>query len=590
MPKLALVVIAFIVALSIYSLAPLGTPSGPYSAYLTIPNPNNEDTFVNISFIFTLSDSASADYISEVYNFSNFVVRIKYRHSYLLKPGEVVDVYVSVTYLNGTFIKYSPERLKLEIRSMEKPFSVTIRPTKIIGKEYYFVYHPLVKSNEAFFILFLIAFLWFTEAIPLAGASLLIPIFAVVFQISTPSTILSKFFSPSVVLIIGGLFIGRALQKHQLDKRLALKIVSKADGNPHFLMLTMMYATAFLSFWISNTASAAVMLPIGLAVVAKVGNGMKRTNYGKVVVLGIAYSATIGGIATLIGTPPNLVAAGILESVLDITFSFVDWIPFGLPFVIIFIPIVYKVLTSVFKPESEFADSIRRLMNESEKELKELGPMDTKQKLVLSIFALTIILWFTEKIPDFIANIIGFYGHGISSSIVALIGVGGLFIFGLLDEEDIQKISWTAALIIGGGLALGEIIIQTGVSDWIAQSLGSLQGIHPLILNFIVGALSLIITMFASNTAAAAILVPIAIPLAIALGMDPLLITITIAIAASLDFALPVGTPPSTLAYSTGMVKMKEMLKVGLILDILSLLLLTLGIVWLWIIMGLVYL
>ena len=589
-PKLALIAIAFIVALSVYALAPPETPSGPYRAKLIIPEPNNSNKFVSITFTLTFSESFSSDYISETYNFSSFVVRIKYRNSYLLKPGEIVDIYVSVTYLNGTFIKYSPESLKIELNHSESDFSVTVRPTKVVGKEYYFVYHPLVKSGEAFFTLFLIAFLWFTEAIPLAGTSLLIPIFAVVFHISTPSAILSKFFSPSVVLIVGGLFIGRALQKHQLDKRLALKIVSKADGNPHILMLTMMYATAFLSFWISNTASAAVMLPIGLAVVAKVGNGIRRTNYGKVVILGIAYSATIGGIATLIGTPPNLVAAGMLESILGITFSFSDWIPFGLPYVIVFIPVVYKILTIVFKPESEFSESIRRLMNESEKELKELGPMTLKQKLVLAIFTGTIVLWFTEKISDFIASVIGFSGHGISSSIVALIGVGALFMLGLLDEEDIQKISWTAALIIGGGLALGEIIIQTGVSDWIAQSLGTLQGIHPLVLNFIVGALSLLITMFASNTAAAAILVPIAIPLAIALGMDPLLVTVTIAIAASLDFALPVGTPPSTLAYSTGMIKMKEMLRVGLILDLISLLLLTFGVVWLWVIMGLVYL
>jgi len=584
--KRYLITVGLMIALVAYFLAPPDTEPGLYFAELSFPNPNNGE-IIRVPFNFTLSEFEESGLITKIYKFSNFSAYLKFREKYLLKPGSPIEFYVKIIWNNGTSIHLVPDSLVISIEKGQS-FHVEIRPTKVSDDEYYFVYHPLVKSNEAFFILFFIAFLWFTEALPLASSALLIPVFAVVFQILEPKYALSPFFSPATVLIMGGLFIGRALQKYQIDKRIALLIVSKTKGHVSVLMLAMMYTTAFLSFWISNTAAAAVMLPIGLAVVYKVGNGVARTNYGKIVILGIAYSATIGGIATLIGTPPNLVAAGMLQSILGINFSFVDWLPFGLPYVIIFIPIVYKILITVFKPEEGFENSLGKIMQESKKELEKLGPITLEQKAVLIVFTLTIILWLTEKVPDFIAKAMGFNGHGISSSIVALIGVGGLFILGLLGEEDITKINWSAIFIIGGGLALGEIITRTGVSDWIAQSLGLLQGTHILILNFVVGAHSLILTMFASNTAAAAILVPIAIPLAISLGVDPILLTITIAIAASLDFALPVGTPPSTLAYSTGMVKLKEMIKVGLILDIISLLLLTFGMIWIWFFLGLI--
>jgi len=585
--KRIFILVAFIVALVAYTYAPADVTPGTYHATFYFQSPVNIERTENITIEFKLGDSCSSSWNIKTISFGEYNATVEYKEQYALSTGSVVEIRTYFMWRNGTKIKLPADVLRLEIRNSDD-FEIILRPSRVLDHTYVFLYRPLVKSNVAFAILFLIVVLWFTEAIPLAASALIIPVLAVVFGISSATDALAPFFHPAVVLIIGGLLIGRALQKHNLDKRIALTILSKTKGSGSLLILMMMYTTAFLSFWISNTASAAIMLPIGLAVIAKFSNGGEGTNYSKVIVLSIAYSATIGGIATLIGTPPNPIAAGMLQEFLDIEFSFVDWLPFGLPYVIVFIPVAWKILTFIFKPEKELEKEVRSISDKSREELEKMGPMTREQKLVSIVFAITVALWFTQKVPDFIANATGFSGHGISSSIVALIGVGLLYMLGLMDEEDIRKINWSAVLIIGGGILLGNILITTGVSDWIAYQLIGLQGLHPLIINFLLGLLSLVITMFASNTAAASILVPIGIPLAISLGMSPVLVTITIAIAASLDFALPVGTPPSTLAYSTGKVKLKDMLRVGLILDIVSLILLTFGIVWVWVLLGLI--
>ena len=585
--KIILLTLSFLVVIVAYVIAPPNAQLGTYAATLSFPNPTNYSKIEEVVFNFNLSDRESVGWKLYVFSFDEFDVTVYAKENYALTSGFVIEFKVKLVWHNNTAIKIASSLLVIKIEN-RKGFSVVIRPIKIEDDTYVFRYRPLVKSREAFTILFLIAFLWFTETVPLSSSALLIPILAVVFNILSPKTALAPFFHPVVALIIGGLLIGRALQKHQIDKRIALLVLSRTGSGSPVLILVIMYTTAFLSFWISNTASAAIMLPIGLAVLGKVGKKGLKSNYGRAMILGIVYSATIGGIGTLIGTTPNPIAAGMLQELLGIKFYFTDWIPFGMPYVFIFIPVAWKILVMVYKPEKELEAELSMIAEHSREELKKLGPMTFQQKAVVAVFIGTVVLWFTEKMPEFVVKVTGFSGHGISSGIVALIGAVSLYFLGLLDEGDMKEISWSAILIIGGGICLGEVLMSTGVSEWIAFQLTSLKGMPVILLNFLVGALSLIITMFASNTAAASILVPIAIPLAISLGVDPILLTITIAIAASLDFALPVGTPPSTLAYSTGLVKLKEMLKAGLILDLVSLLLLTLGIVWIWALLGLV--
>jgi sodium-dependent dicarboxylate transporter 2/3/5 len=393
-----------------------------------------------------------------------------------------------------------------------------------------------------------------------------------------------------VALIFGGFLIGRALTKFELDKRLALMILSRSSGSGSTLILTVMGVTAFLSMWISNTASAAIMIPIALAVISRISSEDIRNKYGKALVLGVAYAATLGGVASLVGSPPNPLAASYINSFLGIEFSFISWIPYGLPVVLILLPLIWQWILFRFKIPKEL-EEMDRLQDVSMKEYLRLGPMPAEQKLVVAIFVSVIVLWFTEQLPDFIANVVGWSGHGISSSVVALFGGLALMILRLLDEKDVShEISWSSLLILGSGIALGGAMIDTGLSAYLAQQMSGLGVLPSILVVVVIGLVAVLVTMVASNTGAAVILIPIAIPLATELGIDPLLITMVIAIAVSMDFALPTGTPPSTIAYSTGKVEMREMISTGLIVDLIAVLVVTIVAVALWALFGLVVL
>jgi sodium-dependent dicarboxylate transporter 2/3/5 len=234
-------------------------------------------------------------------------------------------------------------------------------------------------------------------------------------------------------------------------------------------------------------------------------------------------------------------------------------------------------------------DEIRDLKDVSLKEYLKLGPLSIQQKLVIAVFASVVGLWLTEKLPDFIVSIIGWEGHGISSSVVALLGGLSLLILRLLDEKDVSsEISWASLMILGSGIALGGAMIDTGLSTFLAGQMSGLLILPSMLVVVVIGVIAVLVTMVASNTGAAVILIPIAIPLATGLGIDPLLITMVIAIAVSMDFALPTGTPPSTIAYSTGKVEMREMITTGLVVDLLAVLIITIFVVWLWGLFGLV--
>ncbi|MFW9847024.1 MAG: SLC13 family permease, partial [Candidatus Thorarchaeota archaeon] len=339
-----------------------------------------------------------------------------------------------------------------------------------------------------------------------------------------------------------------------------------------------------------NAASAAIMIPIALAVISRIRDIDVQDKYGKALVLGVAYSATLGGVASLVGSPPNPLAATYITSFLGTEFSFMNWLPFGIPVVLIMLPLIWQWIIFRFKVPREI-EEIRDLKEISLKEYLKLGPMSTQQKLVVAVFAGVIVLWLTERIPDFIASAIGWEGHGISSATVALLGALGLLILRLLDEKDVSsQISWSSLMILGSGIALGGAMIDTGLSTFLAGQMRGLSFLPSVLIIIVIGVLAVLVTMVASNTGAAVILIPIAIPLATELGIDPLLITMVIAIAVSMDFALPTGTPPSTIAYSTGKVEMREMVTTGLIVDLIAIIIVTIVVVWLWAFLGLVIL
>ncbi len=570
-PKKTIIVliIAVIAGFVSYNMAPSDIQPGTYSVVLSIQSDSMsiEETF-NITFV-EQGDQLKSVLMIEV-PVSNLT--ISYTSQVPIQTGSKFVIVIS---FEGEPIYSKDVSVRLY---NDAGFDQPLHPTRQTGSSLSIEYQPLVHSRAAVTILVVVAILWFSEGISLVATSILIPVMIVVTDIASTRTAFAPFFDPAVALIFGGFLIGRALSKYELDKRLALMILSRSSGSGPRLLLTVMSVTAFLSMWISNTASAAIMIPIALAVISRIRNLETRSKYGKTLVLGTAYSATIGGVASLVGSPPNPLAATYLKTFLGVDITFVSWLPYGLPVVLIMLPLIWMWLMFRFKlPKS--VEEMTELRSISEQEYLKLGPMNLQQRLVVLIFVSVIALWLTESL------------HGISSSIVAVMGGLALLILRLLDEKDVSShINWSALLILGSGIALGNAMITTGLSAYLAFQMTALGALPSFLVIVIIGIIAVGLTMVASNTGAAVILIPIAIPLAIDLGIDPLLLTMVIAIGVSMDFALPTGTPPSTIAYSTGEVEMDEMITTGLVIDLFAILVLTLVVVWLWSLFGLVVL
>lgn len=561
--------IAILAGFILYNIAPPDIEVGSYDAELTVRSSGIDMTY---NFPLELADDGEVDEITVVLAGDSTNLTVTYTSVVPISTGSIISFEISVS---GTPV--FADEISITITNAHG-FQQLLRPTKQSGQTFLIEYQPLVNSRAAVVILGVVAILWFSEGISLVATSILIPVMIVLAEIEGPQAAFAPFFDPAVALIFGGFLIGRALSKYELDKRLALLILSKSSGSGSGLLLTVMGVTAFLSMWISNTASAAIMIPIALAVISRIHTTETRSKYGKALVLGVAYSATLGGVASLVGSPPNPLAATYINSFLGIEFTFMSWLPYGLPVVLIMLPIIWQWLMFRFKLPKNI-EEMRELKEVSEREYLKLGPMNTQQKLVVLVFITVVTLWLTEGI------------HGISSSIVAVMGGLGLLILRLLDEKDVSsKINWSSLLILGSGIALGNAMISTGLSAYLAYQMTGLGILPSMLVIVIVGGIAVLLTMVASNTGAAVILIPISIPLAVGLGMDPLLLIMVIAIAVSMDFALPTGTPPSTIAYSTGEVEIDEMISTGLMIDLIATLTLTIVVVWLWSLFGLVVL
>lgn len=412
---------------------------------------------------------------------------------------------------------------------------------------------PLQMGGDARIVMAITIFIgamWLTEALPLHVTALMVPILLVVAGIAPAKDALSPFFSPTIVLFFGGFMIARAMQKHGLDRYIAAEFSGKFGTEPSRFLLGVMLVTAFLSFWISNTASTAIMLPIVIFALTK---SKAKGETAKAFVLGVAFAATIGGIGTIVGTPPNGIAvANLAEHGIGV--SFLEWMYYAMPFTILFLPVAWFILISIHKPG-------RGKIRLEGKKVKLTG----KHKSVLVVGALTILLWITS------------FAHGVSDSVVALFAVVLLYALGLLETDDASKISWAALLLFGGGLSLGAAIDGSGLSLYLSDVFASLiggQGYIIVLISLIVFAV--LMTLTASNTATAALMVPVMIPLAGILGVGVTDMVLAAAIGTSLDFIVPIGTPPSTIAYSTGYISVKDMAKAGIPITIAGILFLAL--------------
>lgn len=407
------------------------------------------------------------------------------------------------------------------------------------------------KARTVMAITVFIGTMWLTEALPLHVTALMVPVLLIVAGGTAAKDAFSPFFAPTIALFFGGFMLARAMQKHGLDKHIAARFVGKFGSEPSRFLLGIMAITAFLSFWISNTASTAIMLPIVIFAIAKSNLGRGSTT--KALILGVAFAATIGGIGTIVGTPPNGIAvANLAEHGIEV--SFLEWMYYAMPFTIVFLPIAWFLLINVYKPEKKKIKMPR-----------EKGKVTKEEKLVLAVGILTMLLWVTS------------FAHGMPDAAVALFAVFLLYLLGLLDTGDVSKIAWPALLLFGGGLALGAAIDDSGLSLYLSDIFAGIVGGHGyfiVLLSLI--AFAVLMTLTASNTATAALLVPVMIPLAGILGVGVKELVIIAAIGTSIDFLVPIGTPPSTIAYSSGYISVKDMVKAGIPITIAGMLLLAL--------------
>ncbi|MCG9630885.1 MULTISPECIES: DASS family sodium-coupled anion symporter [Vibrio] len=412
------------------------------------------------------------------------------------------------------------------------------------------------QVNTGLSILIFVAVLWLTEAIHVSITALLVPLLAVVFGVFNTPAALANFSNPIIFLFLGGFALAAALNKQELDKAIADKVLLIAKGKMSVAIFMLFGVSAGLSMWISNTATTAMMLPLVLGVMNKVDQREDRNTY-VFVLLGIAYCASIGGIATLVGSPPNAIAAA------EVGLSFTEWMALGLPISLILLPIAMVILYAMTKPQ---------LNHTFELDHKPVEWTNSK-KITLSIFLLTVTLWIFGKPIN--AMIGGF------SKFDSLVAIGAIVLLGAsraVEWKDVEKTTdWGVLILFGGGICLSNILKATGTSVFLAHSLsGFLEQAGVLLTILAVVAFVVFLTEFASNTASAALLVPVFATIAEALGMSPVILSALIAVAASCAFMLPVATPPNAIVFGSGHIKQKEMMRIGMVLNIVCIMALTL--------------
>lgn len=469
---------------------------------------------------------------------------------------------------------------------MTSNYSISKRTGLILGPVLFFVL--LLNPNElmspvADKVIAVAAWMivwWITEAVSISVTALLPLILFPITGVMDIKEVSQNYGSSIVFLFFGGFVMALALEKVNLHKRIALGIIKLTGTSPNRIILGFMLATALLSMWISNTASTLVMLPIGLSVIQLLiddADGFTKNdrNFALSIMLGIAYAANSGGIATIIGTPPNSVLVGFLESEYGETISFLKWMAMGLPFSIIMIAIVYGILVYVAFPNRLGAfNASKELINE---ELKKLGPLSSLEKRVLGVFAVAISLWIFRGVLNENISWLNISDTEISMyAAIALFAIPHSFKKGefVLNWSDTSKLAWGILILFGGGLALASGLSQAGVIITIVDYIQSMDGISVTAIAVLIIALMLFMTELMSNVALIAIFAPVVAGIAIGLGMDKLELLIPVAMASSCAFMLPMATPPNAIVFASGYIKIKDMVRAGFFLNCIAIALL----------------
>ena len=425
----------------------------------------------------------------------------------------------------------------------------------------------------------LMAVWWITEAIPIPATALLPIVLFPVLGVLSGSDVTRAYGNHLIYLFLGGFLIAVTMEKWNLHHRIALHTIRLVGVTPQRIVLGFMLATAFLSMWISNTAATMMMVTIAIAVLKEVEHEIKHEPgqflFGTALMLSIGYAASIGGVATLIGTPPNAIFAGVIEKTYGVSISFVGWMGFALPLSLVMLAITWFYLTRImFRSEVASLPGGRQLIQE---QLKQLGPMSRPEKYVAAVFTTVALLWVLRGVyqPAALAMV--------KDSTIAIAGALLLFLIPvnlkkgefLLDWKTAVTIPWDIIVLFGGGFALAQGFNESGLTHWLAEQLSVLQGVDTILVIAAVVLLVIFLTEVTSNTATASLLLPVMGALATAIDVHPFGLMVAAVVAASFAFMLPVATPPNAIVFGTRYVTIPQMVSAGVWLNFVGAVLIT---------------
>lgn len=426
------------------------------------------------------------------------------------------------------------------------------------------VLEPLGLDQDmraAFGILLVASTLWITEVIPLYTTSLVIVLFQILFisdEVVPEAEALAPFFSPIIALFLGGFVLAAALHKYKIDVKIAKEMLRRAGTAPRNVMLVLMGVTAFLSMWMSNTATTALMVALAVPIYTQIP---KEEKFKKAIILAIPFAANVGGMATPIGTPPNaIIIEQLAARPAEINVTFLDWMVIAIPLTLIMLAFIFFLLYLAFKPSSDTLD-----IDFDEKETEE--GLSKTQQFIVAIFAVTVSLWLLSSWEP-IGNL---FQH---SGIIALIPPIAFFSSGVLNKDDLTDLNWNVLLLMGGGLSLGNAMSLTGLDRTIVDLI-PYQAMGLILVILVFAAVGVILSTIMSNTATSAMMAPIMIGIGMDLGSE-ISVMISVALACSLAMALPVSTPPNAIAYGTDEIEIKEMIKYGSLISLVGVIILTL--------------
>lgn len=448
---------------------------------------------------------------------------------------------------------------------------------------------PLIASPEGLSVAgwrtagvaLVMAVLWVTEAIPIPATALLPMVLFPLLGVATVKDAAAPYANPVIYLFMGGFFLALGCQRWRLHQRMALHIIGMTGSRVTRVLGGVMAATAFISMWVSNSATAVMMLPIALSLVAllrrHLGDSDPRAadGLGLALMLGVAYAANVGGMGTLVGTPPNALLAGFLAETYGFHVGFGQWMLVGVPLVVAGIVLVHAILVRACLPDRKL--DVPGLRSQVRSELAKLGPFSRGEATVALVFAAAAVCWIGQPVLKPVLP-------GLNDTTIAMGAALLLFCLPVdwskrtfaLGWEDVKEFPWGVLVLMGGGLSMAEMMDNTGLAAWLGTLTVAWQGFPVLLVVVLVTAAIVFLSELASNTATAATFLPVVASVSLGMGQNPLLLTIATALAASCAFMLPVGTPPNAVAYATGFVPLPRMLRIGLWINLVFIILIPL--------------